>query len=117
VIGRAKLLAEYDMTVDAELAGQCREWEEAGRTAVLVGWDGRVRGAIAVADTVKPSAAAVSELRQLGLHPVLLTGDSEATAGRRRRGGHRGGHRLHVADGAAEKVKEASDAIARLVRS
>jgi len=81
VIGRAKLLAEYDLTVDAELAGQCREWEQAGRTAVLVGWDGRVRGAIAVVDTVKPSAAAaVSELRQLGLHPVLLTGDSEATA-------------------------------------
>jgi P-type Cu+ transporter len=81
VIGRAQLLADYDMTVDAELAGQCREWEQAGRTAVLVGWDGRVRGAIAVADTVKPSAAAaVRQLRQLGLHPVLLTGDSEATA-------------------------------------
>jgi cation-transporting P-type ATPase A/B/Cu+-exporting ATPase len=83
VIGRAKLLAEHDidLTVEAELTRQCREWEQAGRTAVLVGWDGRVRGAIAVADTVKPSAAAaVRDLRALGLHPVLLTGDSEATA-------------------------------------
>jgi len=81
VIGRDRLLAEHGMTADAELAGQCRAWEQAGRTCVLVGWDGRVRGAIAVADTVKPSAAAaVSELRALGLHPVLLTGDSEATA-------------------------------------
>jgi cation-transporting P-type ATPase A/B/Cu+-exporting ATPase len=81
VIGRAKLLAEQGMTPDAELAGQCRAWEQAGRTCVLVGWDGTVRGAIAVADTVKPSAAAaIRELRELGLHPVLLTGDSEATA-------------------------------------
>ena len=43
--------------------------------------DGSVRGAIAVADTVRPSAAAaVAELRALGLRPVLLTGDNEATA-------------------------------------
>ena len=42
------------MTVPADLAAQCREWEEAGRTAVLIGWDGAVRGAVAVADTVKP---------------------------------------------------------------
>src|SRR5580700_6667036 len=81
VIGRARLLAEHGMTADAELAGQCRQWEQAGRTAVLVGWDGAVRGAIAVADTVKGSAAAaVAELRALGLRPILLTGDSEATA-------------------------------------
>jgi Cu+-exporting ATPase len=81
VIGRARLLAEHGMAVDASLAGQCRQWEDAGRTSVLVGWDGAVRGAIAVADTVKDSAAAaVAELRALGLHPILLTGDSEATA-------------------------------------
>ena len=48
---------------------------------MLAGWDGRVRGAIAVADTIKPSAAgAVARLRGLGLHPMLLTGDNEATA-------------------------------------
>jgi P-type E1-E2 ATPase len=81
VIGRARLLAEHGMTADGELTRQCRQWEHAGRTAVLVGWDGAVRGAVAVADTVKDSAAAaVAELRALGLHPILLTGDSEATA-------------------------------------
>jgi Cu+-exporting ATPase len=48
---------------------------------VLAGWDGQVRGAIAVADTVKPSAAAaVARLRRLGLRTVLLTGDNQATA-------------------------------------
>jgi len=81
VVGRAKLLAELGMAADAGLAEQCRQWEQAGRTAVLVGWDGAVRGAIAVADTVKDSAApAIAELRSLGLRPILLTGDSEATA-------------------------------------
>ena len=70
------------MAAPAELAGPCRAWEEAGCTTVLVGWDGAVRGAVAVTDTVKPSAAAAvaAELRALGLHPVLLTGDNEATA-------------------------------------
>ena len=81
LVGREKLFAERGMTVPADLAGQCLEWERAGHTAVLAGWDGSVRGAIAVADTVKPSApGAVAELRGLGLHPILLTGDSQATA-------------------------------------
>ena len=47
----------------------------------LVGWDGAARGLLVVADTVKPtSAAAVEELRRLGLTPVLLTGDREEAA-------------------------------------
>jgi len=81
VVGREKLFAECGLTVPAALAEQCRSWELAGHTAVLIGWDNQVRGAAAVADTIKPSAAAaVSELRGLGLHPILLTGDNEATA-------------------------------------
>src|SRR5580693_52624 len=81
IVGRETLFAEYGMTAPAGLAAHCRAWEEAGCTAVLAGWDGRVRGAIAVADTIKPSAAgAVARLRGLGLHPMLLTGDNEATA-------------------------------------
>jgi Cu+-exporting ATPase len=59
-----------------------REQAEArGQTAIAVGWDGEVRGLIVVADTVKPSSReAIGQLRELGLRPVLLTGDNEATA-------------------------------------
>jgi Cu+-exporting ATPase len=50
-------------------------------TVVGVGWDGAVQGLISVGDTVKPtSAEAVRRMRDLGLRPVLLTGDGEAVA-------------------------------------
>ncbi len=81
VVGQPRLFAEQGLAAPSGLIAQCRSWERAGRTAVLVGWDDAVVGAIAVADAIKPSAApAVAELRRLGMHPVLLTGDSEATA-------------------------------------
>jgi Cu+-exporting ATPase len=81
VVGRASMLAELDLHAGAELAAAVDAAEAAGRTPVLVAWDGGVRGAFVVADTVKPtSAAAVGRLRALGLHPVLLTGDNRRAA-------------------------------------
>jgi Cu+-exporting ATPase len=56
------------------------EAESLGRTAIVAGWDGAIR-AVVVADTVKPtSAQAVAMFEQLGLRPVLLTGDNERAA-------------------------------------
>ena len=53
----------------------------AGHTVVEVSWDGEVRGWLSVADAVKPtSAEAVRLFRELGLRPILLTGDHEAVA-------------------------------------
>jgi len=52
-----------------------------GTSVVGVRWDGSVRAVVVLADQVKDtSAAAVAELRRLGLMPVLLTGDSTAVA-------------------------------------
>ena len=65
----------------ADLQAAVDEARAAGRTVIVAGWDGSVRAALVVADTVKPtSALAVRRLRALGLRPVLLTGDNEATA-------------------------------------
>jgi heavy metal translocating P-type ATPase len=81
VVGRSALLRERGLLVSPALDEQCARWERAGQTTVLAGWAGQARGALAVADTVKPSAAAaVTQLRDLGLRPLLLTGDNEATA-------------------------------------
>ena len=81
VVGRSALFADLGTSVPADLPGWCRAQEQAGCTAVLVSWDDTIRGALAVTDTVKPSAAAaVAGLRGLGLRPVLLTGDNAATA-------------------------------------
>jgi len=81
IVGRAALFAGRGLPVPADLAAWCRSQEQAGCTTVLASWDGELRGAFAVTDTVKPSAAAaVARLRALGLRPVLLTGDNAATA-------------------------------------
>ncbi len=63
------------------LTARAEQAEASGQTAIYVGWDGRVRGLLVVADTVKPtSAAAIAELRGMGLRPVLLTGDNSRAA-------------------------------------
>jgi Cu+-exporting ATPase len=71
---------DNDGLPDALLA-RCAEWEGLGRTVVVVRRDARVIGALALADTIRPSAQlAVSRLQELGLRCVLLTGDNETTA-------------------------------------
>ena len=81
LVGRERLLAEWALTLPPELARAMAEAAAEGRTAVAVAWDGAARGVLVVADAVKPtSAAAVAELRQLGLTPMLLTGDNERVA-------------------------------------
>jgi Cu+-exporting ATPase len=81
VAGRERFLADWALHLPDDLARAKTDAEAAGRTAVLAGWDGAPRAVLSVADTVKPTSAdAVTQLRALGLRPVLLTGDNERTA-------------------------------------
>ncbi len=97
LVGRARLFADWSppvpaelaqpvpaelaQPVPAELAQAITAAQDAGRTAIVVGWDGAVRGVLVVADAVKDtSTEAVARLRSLGLDPMLLTGDNEAAA-------------------------------------
>ena len=81
IVGRPALLAERGLTLGGPLDEARTSAERAGQTAVAAAWDGEARAVFAVADTPKPSSPeAIRSLRELGLRPVLLTGDSEATA-------------------------------------
>jgi Cu+-exporting ATPase len=81
VAGRARLLADWALHLPETLHPAMEDAEAAGRTPILVAWDGAVHAIVVVADTVKESSAeGVAELRALGLHPVLLTGDNERAA-------------------------------------
>jgi Cu+-exporting ATPase len=81
VVGRTALLAEWAVRPDETLTEVMDVAQAEGRTPVLVAWDGRVRGILVVGDAVKDtSAEAITQLRGLGLHPVLLTGDNHRAA-------------------------------------
>ncbi|MFC5998759.1 heavy metal translocating P-type ATPase [Quadrisphaera sp. GCM10027208] len=81
LVGRRSWLVAEGIDVPAGLDDALASLEERGSTAVLVAWDGRARGVLGVADTVKEtSAEAIRELRGLGLDPVLLTGDNARAA-------------------------------------
>nr|WP_260485882.1 heavy metal translocating P-type ATPase [Dietzia sp. B32] len=81
VVGRPALLAERNMPLTQELEAALAEAARAGQTAVAVGWGGKARGVLVVADQIKDSSAeAIEKFRELGLTPILLTGDNAAVA-------------------------------------
>ena len=83
VAGRPRFAAAHGCVMPGPLADAVSAAEARGATAVVVGWDGEVRGVFEVSDRVKTGAReAVDRLRALGLTPVLLTGDNERAAQR-----------------------------------
>ncbi len=81
IAGRPALLADWGVTPSDALLTAKADAEAQARTAILAAWDGQVRALFVVADTVKPtSAEAIGQLRDLGLTPILLTGDNTAAA-------------------------------------
>jgi Cu+-exporting ATPase len=80
LVGSARMMGEEGVDTD-DLAGAARELEARAHTVVFVASGGVAVGLVAIADPIKEtSAAAVAELRELGLEPVMLTGDNERTA-------------------------------------
>ena len=82
VAGRPSwLIEQWSIRVDAAALAEADALAARGATVVMVARDGAYLGAIAVADTIKASSArAIARLRELGLRPVMLTGDNAGAA-------------------------------------
>jgi copper-transporting P-type ATPase V len=79
--GRRKLVADAGLVLPETLEDRAEDLEQQGKTVVFAGWDGEVRGAIAVADTLKEGARdVVARLHRLGLQVAMITGDNARTA-------------------------------------
>jgi Cu2+-exporting ATPase len=80
LIGNAKFMR--DQRVEAsDLEQRAAELASAGKTPMFIAVDGQAAGLVAVADTIKPSAAeAIRRLKAQGIEPVMITGDNKRTA-------------------------------------
>ncbi len=80
LVGRPGFLADEGVDLDP-MRDRIERLESTGRTVVVVAADGRPLGLIALGDALRPDAAdAVSQLRDAGIAPVLVTGDNARAA-------------------------------------
>ncbi len=80
LVGNRRLMEERGVALDGLIA-RSAELAEQGNTPMFVAVDGRPGGIVAVADTIKPTArTAIQRLHELGIEPVMMTGDNERTA-------------------------------------
>ena len=81
IIGGPRLLSEDKVTVPPEVEKFTTTWASEGKTVLSVVADGRLLGAFAVEDEIRPeSHEAVAELHQLGIQVAMITGDSKTVA-------------------------------------
>lgn len=79
-IGNSSLMSSMDIAL-GEREGDASRLAGTGKTPVYIAADGKLIGLIAIADTIKPEAAeVVTQLRNIGIEPVMLTGDNHRTA-------------------------------------
>lgn len=80
-VGNRAYLEENGVKIPEEVLEGLEQIAAEGKTPLLVAAEGRLLGSIAVADTVKPGASvAINQLRKMGIHVVMLTGDNKRTA-------------------------------------
>jgi P-type Cu+ transporter len=81
LVGRRRFLEAEGCEIPGWLAEEAGRLEGEGKTVFMVGWSDKARGALAVADTLKPNAPeAIEALRELGVEVAMITGDSRITA-------------------------------------
>ncbi|KAG9071603.1 hypothetical protein KI688_005816 [Linnemannia hyalina] len=81
LVGNKSWLNEHKIRLPSSLANDQMTQERAGRTTVLVAMNGSFVGFIALADTIKPEAAAtVAKLQQMGIQVAMVTGDQPLVA-------------------------------------
>ncbi len=82
VVGKPKLMADLGLVARDDQVAALERFEGEAKTAFLAGWEGEVRGVLAVADTVRDTAIqTIADLRELDVEPAMLTGDNARTAG------------------------------------
>ncbi|MFB5599658.1 MAG: heavy metal translocating P-type ATPase [Nitrososphaeraceae archaeon] len=81
MIGNRKLMMENSIQVTEKAENILKEFEEEGKTAVLISIDNKLSGIIAMSDTIKEGTEeAINALKRKGINVVMLTGDNERTA-------------------------------------
>ena len=81
LIGGNLLFIENSLSISKELKHSAQQLASAGKTPLFFAKENRLLGMIAVADVIKEdSPQAIKELKAMGIHVVMLTGDNERTA-------------------------------------
>src|SRR6202047_5078844 len=81
VVGGPRLLSDANVLVPSELEKLTAAWVSEGKTVLYAVSQGRLLGAFAAEDEIRPeSAEAVTELHRLGIRVAMITGDSQAVA-------------------------------------
>jgi Cu+-exporting ATPase len=80
LVGNQRMMQTRGQSLNG-LEAEAERLQGEAKTAMLVAWDGEVRGVIAVADTVKEgSVEAIADLHRMGLKVAMITGDNRQTA-------------------------------------
>ena len=81
LVGTRRLMEEANIPVPENVDSTLKEFENQGKTAVLISIDGNLSGIITLADTIKENAReAIDSLKSMGKEVIMLTGDNERTA-------------------------------------
>ncbi len=80
IAGKPEFISSEGISIDEEQK-LIESMEKKAETVIAVGYDGKLKGLIGLADTVKDDAVeTVEKLRELEIEPLMITGDNERTA-------------------------------------